>query len=217
MCSVFCLDYNREKFNAAVGYIVHMTTMLSGYLGVRLPFEMHRIFLPKIDISSEFSFPDQSFPLYLTDHNLKEFIFGISMLNFNILVLCFSQGVRNIKLRESCFTLENLARCCQAVELGRDQNVPYAIEKESKNEKNVEKNSNDVKDQDNDFIEAGIGLKKNFTIDFKKLLQLQNELKLFKTDVVELGKTKVLEKLDMLCTAIELSFEEKEEEWQFVD
>ncbi|KAI9193417.1 UV radiation resistance protein and autophagy-related subunit 14-domain-containing protein [Polychytrium aggregatum] len=117
--------YPREKFNAAVGHIVHMTVLLSQYLGVHLPFQMInggvRSFAQANHYESISMQTNIQVPLWLTDTNIESFTVGLSMLNYNIAYLCFSQGVE-ISLQQLPNTLENLVLCCQAPSLGCDVN-----------------------------------------------------------------------------------------------
>ncbi|KAJ3083120.1 hypothetical protein HK102_001244, partial [Quaeritorhiza haematococci] len=120
------LNYPRQKFNAAVGHIVHMTILLAHYLNITLPFEFvnrgaksyAKANYPRMQ--TEMS----NVPLYLTDNNIERFTTGLSMLNYDIAYLCHTQGVQ-IKFQQVPHSLENLAMCCQATFLGRDTNQPH--------------------------------------------------------------------------------------------
>ncbi|KAJ3020164.1 hypothetical protein HKX48_001216 [Thoreauomyces humboldtii] len=113
-------DSPREKFNVAIGHVIHMTSLLSEYLHIDLPFvtvykgAQSYAHAYQGDVSK-----DSYVPLQLTDTNSEEFIEGLSMLNYNVAFLCYSQGIE-ISLYEIPNTLENLARCCQASSLGRE-------------------------------------------------------------------------------------------------
>ncbi|KAJ3117575.1 hypothetical protein HK100_000796 [Physocladia obscura] len=52
------------------------------------------------------------------------FTIGLAMLNYDIVYLCWTQGV-SIPLHQAANTLENLAACCRAPKLGRDVMAPY--------------------------------------------------------------------------------------------
>ncbi|KNC99022.1 uncharacterized protein SPPG_05972 [Spizellomyces punctatus DAOM BR117] len=121
----YSLSSPHERFNAGLGYVIHMTILLSHYLHVTLPFQIvnkgARSFAQAayVDSSSEFS----HLPLYLSDNNVEAFTVGLSMLNYNIAYLCYTQGV-DIPIYQVHNTLENLALCCQAPDLGCDVSRP---------------------------------------------------------------------------------------------
>ncbi|KAJ3313807.1 hypothetical protein HDU76_002547 [Blyttiomyces sp. JEL0837] len=122
--------YQREKFNAGLGHVVHMTIIMSHYLGVTLPFPVTykgslssaqcgiQNISPLLDNNPS---PPSQVPLFLTDSNLDAFTVGLSMLNYDIAYLCHSQGV-TIPIHQVPNTLENLALCCRAANLGCDVN-----------------------------------------------------------------------------------------------
>ncbi|KAL2916265.1 hypothetical protein HK105_204021 [Polyrhizophydium stewartii] len=110
----------REKLNAVVGYAVQLTLLLAHYLGIKLPYE--------ICWAGSRSFVRQAFttnldhgtrPLHSTESNSEGFVAGLALLNYDIVYLCYTQGVI-IPLERSVYLLENLAACCQAPELGRE-------------------------------------------------------------------------------------------------
>ncbi|TPX68875.1 hypothetical protein SpCBS45565_g02803 [Spizellomyces sp. 'palustris'] len=121
----YSLSSPHERFNAGLGYVIHMTILLSHYLHVTLPFQIvnkgARSFAQAtyVDSSSEFS----QLPLYLSDNSVEAFTVGLSMLNYNIAYLCYTQGV-DIPIYQVHNTLENLALCCQGPDLGCDVSRP---------------------------------------------------------------------------------------------
>lgn len=57
-------------------------------------------------------------PLFLEDDkNFRRFLIGVSMLNYNIAYLCFTQGI-HVPLSQVANTLQNLMACCKAPGLG---------------------------------------------------------------------------------------------------
>ncbi|KAI8616447.1 UV radiation resistance protein/autophagy-related protein 14, partial [Chytriomyces sp. MP71] len=114
--------YPREKFNAALGHIAHMTVVMCHYLGVSLPFQIvyggskSHISPGFFDAKASKQANRSLMPLYL-DSNLDIFTVGLVMLNYDILYLCWTQGVL-IPLHQAANTLENLAACCRASKLG---------------------------------------------------------------------------------------------------
>ncbi|KAI8800366.1 UV radiation resistance protein and autophagy-related subunit 14-domain-containing protein [Cladochytrium replicatum] len=63
--------------------------------------------------------PPVQAPLYLADSNIDQFTIGLAMLNYDIAYLCWTQGVQ-VPFVRMANTLENLARCCQSPQLGRN-------------------------------------------------------------------------------------------------
>ncbi|KAJ3410098.1 hypothetical protein HDU80_003584 [Chytriomyces hyalinus] len=128
--------YPREKFNAALGHIVHMVIVMCHYLGVTLPFQLvyggskslikpgvvdvHTLLGTRSENADGVSGISSSLPLFL-DSNVDLFTIGLTLLNYDILYLCQTQGV-TIPLHLGANTLENLAACCRATKLGRDIN-----------------------------------------------------------------------------------------------
>ncbi|CAG8599544.1 9381_t:CDS:2, partial [Ambispora leptoticha] len=111
--------YPQEEINTAVGHVIHMLGLVAHYLGVKLPFFMMRGKSSKPYASGALSGLERSKrPLFLTDHNLEHFTFGMAMLNYNIAYLCHSQGV-DIPFNKVPYTLQNLYLCCNSVNLGR--------------------------------------------------------------------------------------------------
>lgn len=108
------LDINTptDKFNAGVGYIIHFTNLLAGYLDVHLPFD-----IPLNGAKTCVKYCNLVYPLHCTDLNKNEFIVALSLLNYNIAYLCFTQSVF-IALDRVHETLNNLAECCQSSQLG---------------------------------------------------------------------------------------------------
>lgn len=122
------LAYPREKFNAGLGHAVHITIIMSHYLGVTLPFQIvyrGSKSVAKPGIISLTGLLDKSamvpnqLPLYLTDTNAETFGIGLAMLNYNVSFMCHSQGVE-IPIHQVPNTLENIAQCCRAANLGWD-------------------------------------------------------------------------------------------------
>ncbi|KAI8842743.1 UV radiation resistance protein and autophagy-related subunit 14-domain-containing protein [Chytriomyces cf. hyalinus JEL632] len=125
--------YPREKFNAALGHIVHMVIVMCHYLGVTLPFQLvyggskslikpgvvdvHTLLGTRSENADGVSGVSSSLPLFL-DSNVDLFTIGLTLLNYDILYLCQTQGV-TIPLHLGANTLENLAACCRATKLGR--------------------------------------------------------------------------------------------------
>ncbi|KAJ3094044.1 hypothetical protein HK100_006300 [Physocladia obscura] len=132
--------YGREKFNAALGYAIHMTIIMCQYLGVSwLPFQlicagsqshakagaldMRGLVHEAMGTEDESDVDFKNMPLFLTETNLNTFTIGLAMLNYDIVYLCWTQGV-SIPLHQAANTLENLAACCRAQKLGRDCTAP---------------------------------------------------------------------------------------------
>ncbi|KAI8088897.1 UV radiation resistance protein/autophagy-related protein 14 [Halteromyces radiatus] len=113
--------YPKEELNSAVGYTAQMLDLIVRYLGIKLPFELYRkgihIYIHSIPHSS--LYPNQSKkPLFLEDDkNFRKFLTGVSMLNYDIAYLCYTQGA-HIPLSQVANTLQNLMICCNAPSLG---------------------------------------------------------------------------------------------------
>ncbi|KAJ3038827.1 hypothetical protein HDV00_000315 [Rhizophlyctis rosea] len=118
------LNYPREKLNAGIGYVLHMLILLSNYLDVSLPFKLvNRGSKSYARAHNMDTLETSQMPLYLTDTNADSFTVGLSMLNFDIAYVCYTQGL-DIPMQQVPHTLENLALICQAVHLGWDINRP---------------------------------------------------------------------------------------------
>ncbi|KAI9335480.1 hypothetical protein BDR26DRAFT_528648 [Obelidium mucronatum] len=110
-----------------------MTIIMCHYLGVTLPFQIvysggSKSHMKTSGRSMEWIVGDSDdtlipgqMPLFLSDSNLDSFTVGLTMLNYDIAYLCWTQGVR-VPLHQGANTLENLAACCRATKLGRDVN-----------------------------------------------------------------------------------------------
>ncbi|CAJ0758038.1 10457_t:CDS:2, partial [Entrophospora sp. SA101] len=116
--------YPLEEINTAIGYVIHMLGLVTGYLGVQLPFTIYnkgsesyaKGSLPLEDESKYYN--SKRKPLYLADRrHMEKFIIGMSMLNYNIAFLCHTQGIE-IPFHQISHTLENLYLCCTAPNLG---------------------------------------------------------------------------------------------------
>ncbi|KAG0266382.1 hypothetical protein DFQ27_009823 [Actinomortierella ambigua] len=110
-------NYDRDEINTSIGNVIHMSTLIACYLGVKLPFLTYlRSFVYHIHPSLSAS--SRRTPLNLSETNLESFAMGLAMLNYNIAYLCYSQGV-TISLKKAPNTLENLLACCQSPDLGK--------------------------------------------------------------------------------------------------
>ncbi|KAF9974070.1 hypothetical protein BGZ73_002659 [Actinomortierella ambigua] len=110
-------NYDRDEINTSIGNVIHMSTLIACYLGVKLPFLTYlRSFVYHIHPSLSAS--SRRTPLNLSETNLESFAMGLAMLNYNIAYLCYSQGV-TIPLKKAPNTLENLLACCQSPDLGK--------------------------------------------------------------------------------------------------
>ncbi|OAJ40239.1 hypothetical protein BDEG_24002 [Batrachochytrium dendrobatidis JEL423] len=117
-------NQQREKLNAVVGYALQLTIFLSQYLDIVLPF--HTTFAgdqSSIQQSFESEIDHGTKPLFTDEANTESFVTGLALLNYNIAYLCYTQGV-NIPFERSVNLLENLAACCQAIDLGREFGRP---------------------------------------------------------------------------------------------
>lgn len=119
--------------NAGLGCTLpwDQTTVLSfqkGYIHLHtLHTALKNIPLPKVRYSSLVLHPSKKvltmtgiskMPLFLEDDkNFRRFLIGVSMLNYNIVYLCFTQGI-HIPLSQVANTLQNLMAGCNAPGLG---------------------------------------------------------------------------------------------------
>ncbi|KAI8329501.1 UV radiation resistance protein/autophagy-related protein 14 [Chlamydoabsidia padenii] len=114
-------SYPKEELNSAIGYTSQMLDLIVRYLGIKLPFCIFRkdIYTYIRSIPHSRLYPNQSkMPLFLEDEkHFKRFLIGISMLNYNIVYLCYTQGIQ-IPLSQVANTLQNLMACCDAPGLG---------------------------------------------------------------------------------------------------
>ncbi|CAO3590941.1 unnamed protein product [Absidia cylindrospora] len=113
--------YPKDELNSAIGYTSQMLDLIVRYLGIKLPFCLFRkdIYTYIRSIPHSRLYQNQSkMPLFLeNDKNFRRFLIGISMLNYNIVYLCYTQGV-HIPLSQVANTLQNLLACCNAPGLG---------------------------------------------------------------------------------------------------
>ncbi|KAJ1334582.1 hypothetical protein BSLG_007737 [Batrachochytrium salamandrivorans] len=62
-------------------------------------------------------------PLYSNESNTEAFVTGLALLNYDIAYMCYTQGI-DIPFKRTVYLLENLAACCQALELGKEFGRP---------------------------------------------------------------------------------------------
>ncbi|KAI9263600.1 UV radiation resistance protein and autophagy-related subunit 14-domain-containing protein [Helicostylum pulchrum] len=109
---------SKEELNAPIGLVIHMLGLIVRYLGIKLPFEIIRRGI-KPYIRSPNKQHVRKFPLFLEedDKNFKKFIHGMAMLNYNIVYICYTQGVK-IPSTDIVNTLQCLMSICSAPKLG---------------------------------------------------------------------------------------------------
>ncbi|TPX35250.1 hypothetical protein SmJEL517_g02258 [Synchytrium microbalum] len=141
-----CPLQQQERFNAAIGYIIHMTIILAQYLTITLPYELVNKGRDSYAQSHHPGLSAQK-PLFYTPENVEEFTQGLAMLNFDIAYLCFTQG-KLIPLDEVPQTLKNLAECCEASKPrnlnGRYKTANTTTTNNSNGTTNVNNHSNDT-------------------------------------------------------------------------
>ncbi|ORX88965.1 hypothetical protein K493DRAFT_235114, partial [Basidiobolus meristosporus CBS 931.73] len=114
----------RDQLNAGVGHIVHMAGLMAYYLNVKLPLQvLFNDSLPYIRVALEnsserYDHDHGTMPLYYTDDNNDLFTAGMAMLSYNVLCLCYSQGLE-IPPNQIHHILRNLLMCCKSNNLGR--------------------------------------------------------------------------------------------------
>ncbi|KAH6563718.1 hypothetical protein BASA60_004699 [Batrachochytrium salamandrivorans] len=114
----------REKLNAVVGYALHLTLLLSDYLDIPLPFHLCSAGNnSNIRYTAENELDDGIRPLYSNESNTEAFVTGLALLNYDIAYMCYTQGI-DIPFKRTVYLLENLAACCQALELGKEFGRP---------------------------------------------------------------------------------------------
>ncbi|KAI9090477.1 UV radiation resistance protein and autophagy-related subunit 14-domain-containing protein [Phlyctochytrium arcticum] len=159
----------RERYNAAVGHVIHMTNLLAHYLHVNLPFKMFNCGSKSFTCADKDDVDMSGSPLYLTEANVEAFTGGLAMLNFNMAYLCYTQGVR-IPLHQVQNTLENLALCCQAPELGCDVDCP----RRSTSLNNV---TGSVAEPGKSTDSFSFAVRKPFPLEFEKVYRLHTALR----------------------------------------
>ncbi|KAG2233141.1 hypothetical protein INT48_001634 [Thamnidium elegans] len=115
----------KEELNAPIGLVIHMLGLIVRYLGIKLPFEIIRRGI-KPYIRAPNKQHVRKFPLFLEedDKNFKKFIHGMSMLNYNIVYICHTQGVK-IPSTDIANTLQCLMSICSAPKLGMQSHALY--------------------------------------------------------------------------------------------
>ncbi|KAI9307887.1 UV radiation resistance protein/autophagy-related protein 14 [Cunninghamella echinulata] len=113
--------YPKDELNSAIGYTTQMLELIVGYLGIKLPFTIFRkdlrLYIRSIPHSRLYQ-SQSKMPLFLDDDkNFRKFLIGISMLNYDIAYLCYTQGV-DIPLSQVANALQNILACCNSPQLG---------------------------------------------------------------------------------------------------
>ncbi|KAK9767044.1 hypothetical protein K7432_003438 [Basidiobolus ranarum] len=117
----------RDQLNAGVGHIIHMSGLMAHYLNVKLPLQvLYKDSLPYIKVALDNASESETMPLYYSDDNNDLFTAGMAMLSYNILCLCYSQGLE-ISPNQIHHILRNLLMCCKSNNLGRTNNNPRKI------------------------------------------------------------------------------------------
>ncbi|CAO3643928.1 unnamed protein product [Mucor hiemalis] len=117
--------YPKEELNAPIGLVIHMLGLIVRYLGIKLPFEIiRRGVRPYIRAPNKQHI--RKFPLFLEedDKNFKKFIHGMAMLNYSIVYICHTQGVK-IPVNQSANTLQGLMAISRATGLGVQSHALY--------------------------------------------------------------------------------------------
>ncbi|RUS23878.1 UV radiation resistance protein and autophagy-related subunit 14-domain-containing protein [Jimgerdemannia flammicorona] len=118
---------DREELNAAIGHVVHLLSLLTQYLGVKLPYAIVNRGVYSFAREVLYKKRTDKQPLFLDEQNGKAFTIGLAMLNYDIAYLCQTQGV-DVPLNCVANTLQNLLACCQSLNLGRySHNATYAL------------------------------------------------------------------------------------------
>ncbi|KAI1306277.1 hypothetical protein EDD11_004831, partial [Mortierella claussenii] len=113
-------NYDRDEINTTIENVIHMLTLVTCYLGIKLPYDTFTR-QSRYYIQAAFTAGSKRTPLFLSENNIMLFAAGLGYLNYNIAYLCHSQGVQ-ITLANATNTLENLLACCEAPNLGRYTN-----------------------------------------------------------------------------------------------
>ncbi|CAO3651012.1 unnamed protein product [Cunninghamella echinulata] len=113
--------YPKDELNSAIGYTTQMLELIVSYLGIKLPFTIFRkdlrLYIRSIPHSRLYQ-SQSKMPLFLDDDkNFRKFLIGISMLNYDIAYLCYTQGV-DIPLSQVANALQNILACCNSPQLG---------------------------------------------------------------------------------------------------
>ncbi|CAO3652588.1 unnamed protein product [Cunninghamella blakesleeana] len=113
--------YPKDELNSAIGYTVQMLELIVQYLGIKLPFTIFRkdlrLYIRSIPHSRIYQ-NQSKMPLFLdNDKSFRRFLIGITMLNYDIAYLCYTQGV-DIPLSQVANALQNIMACCNSPQLG---------------------------------------------------------------------------------------------------
>ncbi|KAG2178658.1 hypothetical protein INT44_001811 [Umbelopsis vinacea] len=111
---------DKTELNAAIGHVIHSTTLIARYLGVKLPFLLinnGRYSHARTTRWKDGKQTHSKMPLFLSDRNLRKFIVGMAMLSYDIAYLCYTQHV-DVPLSQVTNVLQNLMQCCRAEHLG---------------------------------------------------------------------------------------------------
>ncbi|KAG0229219.1 hypothetical protein BGW41_003159 [Actinomortierella wolfii] len=147
-------NYDRDEINTSIGNVVHMSTLIACYLGVKLPFLTYlRSFVYHIHPSLSAS--SRRTPLNLSETNLESFAMGLAMLNYNIAYLCYTQGVY-IPLKKAPNTLENLLACCQSPNLGKYTQFASMMARKQQKQRKQEREGRSSHNLQNDESRLGL-------------------------------------------------------------
>ncbi|KAG2174314.1 hypothetical protein INT43_004337 [Umbelopsis isabellina] len=111
---------DKTELNAAVGHLIHIITFIARYLGIKLPFLLVNNGMYSHAKTTRWKGGKQKhskMPLYLSDYNLRKYVVGMAMLNYDIAYLCHTQEVE-IPTSQVTNSLQNLMLCCKANNLG---------------------------------------------------------------------------------------------------
>jgi len=118
-------SYPAETLSAALGYVAHIVYLVSSYLGVTLPYPIDFAGARSAVYTTDET--PRRYPLYGT--RVSDMEIGTRLINYNIVYLCFTQGVHIKRAMYNC-TLPNLMALLRIETLGwpgpRERTSPRA-------------------------------------------------------------------------------------------
>ncbi|ORX75774.1 hypothetical protein BCR32DRAFT_209986, partial [Anaeromyces robustus] len=109
--------YSHEYINTSLEYIIQYVILLSYYLDIKLPFSLHYQGVRSY-VECHLYNCTCYLPLCYSEKTIEEYLTGLSMLCYDIVYLCYTQGVI-VKEDSVLNILENIYKCTKSPYLGQ--------------------------------------------------------------------------------------------------
>ncbi|ORX43247.1 hypothetical protein BCR36DRAFT_406809 [Piromyces finnis] len=118
-------NYSHEYINTTLEYIIQYVILLSYYLDIKLPFSLHYQGIRSY-VECHLYNCICYLPLCYSEKTIEEFLTGLSMLFYDIVYLCHTQGV-DVKENDVLNILKNIYKCSKSPFLGQTLNVDLQL------------------------------------------------------------------------------------------